>query len=170
VRYRPLRSKYESVDDYLRLVAWRSDFEPVTRRGSGENPKNRLSRAQSPRTQNIRQENSSPAKLLYEICDSVRLSLSGWPHALAARDGPGRPARAPKPRADLRKRDGGNCGSALDTGTVVTAPRLSCESATDGKWRKSIRDKSLEFTGFHYQRLKRFQRRRNRTIIDPVRT
>ncbi len=72
MRYRPLRSKYESVADYLRLVGWCSDFDPVTRRGSCEKPKNRLSRVQSPRRKNFQPENSSPAKLLYEIairCD-----------------------------------------------------------------------------------------------------
>jgi hypothetical protein len=120
--------------------------------------------------QNFQPENLYPARLLYENCDPVRLSLSGQPHALAARDGLGRPAPAPKPTADLRKRDGGNCGSVLDTETAVTAPHPSCESETNGNWRKSILGKSLKFTGFHYQRLKRFQRRRNRTIIDPVRT
>jgi hypothetical protein len=61
------------LPDYLRLVGWRSDFDPVTRGGSCENPKNRLSRVQSP-TQNIQQENSSPAKLRYEIEDLVRSS------------------------------------------------------------------------------------------------
>jgi hypothetical protein len=49
VRYRPPRAKYESVADYLTLVGWRSDFDPVTRRGSCENPKKGLSPLQSPR-------------------------------------------------------------------------------------------------------------------------
>ena len=49
MRYRPLRSKHERVADYLRLVGWRSDFEPVTRRAFCENPKNGLSRVQTRR-------------------------------------------------------------------------------------------------------------------------
>jgi hypothetical protein len=72
VRYRPLWSKDESVADYFGLIGWRSDFDPVTCRGSCEKPKKRRSRAQSPRRKTSSRRNSSPAKLLYEIamrCD-----------------------------------------------------------------------------------------------------
>ena len=75
-------------------------------------------------------------------------------HVRAAHGGLGRLAGAPQPKVVPRKRDGGNDGSALDTATVAAAPRLSYGSVTNENWRKSIRNKSLEFTGFHYQRLK----------------
>jgi hypothetical protein len=94
-----------------------------------------------------------------KFCATARHPPNNWLcavplHARAARGGPGRLAGAPQPKAVLRKRDGGNDGSALDTATEAAAPRLSYGSVTNGNWRKSIRNKSLEFTGFHYQRLK----------------
>jgi hypothetical protein len=75
-------------------------------------------------------------------------------HARATRVGPGRLAGAPKPKAAPRKRDDCNDGSALDTATVAAALRLSHRSVTNGNSRRSIRNKSLELTGFHYQRVK----------------
>ena len=64
MRYRPLRSKYESVADYLRLIGWRSDFTLLL---AGLWRKAQRAGASSCRTQNFCRENSSPAKSLYEI-------------------------------------------------------------------------------------------------------
>lgn len=155
MRYRPQRYKYERVADYLRGAGWRSDFDSVARDGSSE--KTNEQAAKPTRRKTSSRNICLRLKLLYETAILGGFRVSGQPHDLAVRDGSGRLAPVPKPRAGLRKRDGGNCGSALDIGTVVTAPRPSCESATNENWRKSILDKSLEFTGFHYQRLKRFQ-------------
>jgi hypothetical protein len=96
------------------------------------------------------------------FCPAARHPPNNWLylvplHARAARGGPGPLAGARQPKAVLRKRDGGNDDSALDTATVAAAPRLSYGSVTNGDWRKNIRHKSLEFTGVHYQRLKRFR-------------
>jgi hypothetical protein len=64
VRYRPPRAKYESVSGYLRLVGWRSDFDPVTRRALMKTQRIGFPQYSRP---GAKPPNSSPAKLLYEV-------------------------------------------------------------------------------------------------------
>jgi hypothetical protein len=79
--------------------------------------------------------------------------VSGSLRAHAAHDGCGWPASASELRAIQRIGGAGIDGSALDIAKAATALSPSCENAIYGNWRKSTRDKSLEFTGFHYKRL-----------------